>query len=139
MSCWTSKPGLRVSHCVGMLGMGSQEVVTSPLLYKLTRLAQWCQRWPLVPDWDIICLCLWLQPPFGQGPVWELHCQAQEAAAPALSYLTPLSRWAVPRKRKGQSQEIGWVTPDLRRFGSFPLLLWKNCLGYLQRLEQASL
>lgn len=37
---------------------GSQEVMTSPLLYKLTSLARWCQRWPLVLDQDIVCLCL---------------------------------------------------------------------------------
>lgn len=58
-------------------------MVTSPLLYKLARLACRCQPWPLVLDRDIICLCAGPQPELGQGPVWELHHQAQEAAAPA--------------------------------------------------------
>lgn len=44
-------------------------MMTSPLLYKLTSLARWCQRWPLVPDQDIVCLCLWSQPSSGQSPV----------------------------------------------------------------------
>ena len=43
--------------------------MTSPLLYKLASLAGWCQRWPLVRDQDIVCLCLWSQPSSGLSPV----------------------------------------------------------------------
>lgn len=63
-------------------------MVTSPLLYKLTRLAHPCQCWPLVLNGDI---CLYWWPPPVLGAVCELHCQVQEAEAHTLPCLTPSS------------------------------------------------
>jgi hypothetical protein len=105
-----------------MLEMRIQEVVTSLLLFKLTRRAHPCQCWPLVLDGDIIYLYLKPQPSLGQGPVWELLCQAQEAEAHTLLLN---SLWHIGR-RKGRAKGLTGIIPDLGRGGGFPLPLWKN-------------
>lgn len=119
---------------------GWQEVVTSLLLYKLTRLAHRCQCWPLVPDWDIICLCLWPQPLLGQGPVWELHCQAQEAAAPALSCLTPPGSlgYSMKGERPKQRDWLNCSWPE-KVWRCFLTSLEELYLGYLQKQGQPAL
>lgn len=103
-------------------------MVTSPLLYKLTRLAR-CQRWPLVLHQGIICLCPWSQPEPGQGPILsELCCQAQEATT-----AHPLSfncRWCIGllfhERRRAIVEGFTGFIPDLERYGDFPLPLWKE-------------
>lgn len=100
------------------------------MLYKLNRLAQRCQRWPLVPDQVIICLCPWSQPSPGQGPLSELHSQATEAATHTPLLHTPPPCIGLFRERREASiGGISWcVIPAQGRCGDFPWSLWKTSI-----------
>lgn len=78
-------------------------MMTSPLLYKLTKLARRCQWWPLVPDQDIICLCLWSQPSYRNCAARHRKIQC----TPSLPLL-PLAHWAIAYRERGQREGTYW-------------------------------
>lgn len=95
-------------------------MMTSPLLYKLTSLAGWCQCWPLVRDQDIVCLCLWSQPSSGQSPVIGAAARRRKPqCTPSLASL-PRARLAIKWEERGQRGGIYWLYFTRGGVGIFP-------------------